>query len=177
MEFSMRDKLLFWSIVFLSLLVFTSIWFSNPMNATQKNAAALSENGANSAPSKNTNADLGGTDANSETAPPSAEQIQLDYLYADWCPHCQATRPALLSVTGKLGASVNLSEWNEASRATDPEVAAMYTKYKNEGIFAGFPTIVAHGPKGESFLAGEQTEEGLMVWICGLYTIKPAACG
>ena len=97
MDIPMRDKLLFWSVVLLSLLVFTSIWLAHPPNAVQKEMSA--------AQAANTGAPARAAGADNRLNPPSSlatasnssEQVQLDYLYADWCPHCQATRPVLMS--------------------------------------------------------------------------------
>jgi thiol-disulfide isomerase/thioredoxin len=104
------------------------------------------------------------------------EQVRLDYLYADWCSYCALTRPALISVAMKFGPAVSLNEYNEALRSSNPDVAALYADYKKRGLFVLFPTIVAHGPKGESALAGLQNEENILRWLCAQYNQKPSAC-
>lgn len=167
MEVSMRDKILLWSAILLSLLVFTSVWIAHPPNAAQKEAMR-----AAGAPPASPPATLPA----GQTALVSNGTVQVDYLYADWCPHCRSTRPALMSAVSRLGPAVSLNEWNEALRGSDARVAAIYTQYKSEGVFVGFPTLVAHGPKGESSIAGEQTEEQLMTWLCEQYVDAPAAC-
>ncbi len=169
----MRDKILIWSAILLSLLVFTSVWLAHPPNAAQKDAMKLSSDGL----SPDTGARAGAATASAgATAANANGSLVVDYLYADWCPHCRATRPALMSAVSKLGSAVSLNEWNEALRASDPQVAAIYAKYKSEGVFIGFPTLVAHGPKGESSIAGEQTEAELMTWLCKQYVTAPPAC-
>ena len=102
--------------------------------------------------------------------------LRLDYLFADWCSYCQLTRPALVSVAMRFGPAVSLNEYNEALRSTDSRVAALYADYKARRVFVLFPTIVAHGPKGESALAGMQSEEGITQWLCEQYTEAPTAC-
>lgn len=165
MEDSMRDKILLWSALLLSLLVFTSVWVAHPPNAAQKEAMKAAASATTTAPS---NAVLG--------APASNGSVQVDYLYADWCPFCRATRPALMSAVSRLGSAVSLNEWNEALRGSDARVAAVYSRYKREGVFIGFPTLVAHGPKGESSINGEQTEGQIMAWLCEQYVEAPPAC-
>ncbi len=177
MEISMRDKILLWSAILLSLLVFTSVWTAHPPNAAQKEALkAASSGGLSPDTGAGAGGAAGGIAAGANRTPSAAGAVQVDYLYADWCPHCRATRPALISAVTKLGSSVTLNEWNEALRGSDTRVAAIYNQYKSEGVFIGFPTMVAHGPKGESSIAGEQTEAELMTWLCDQYATMPAAC-
>ncbi len=172
---TMRDKILIWSAILLSLLVFTSVWLAHPPNAAQKDALKAASSGALS-PDTGAAGGATTTSGGRVSTSPTNGSLQVDYLYADWCPHCRATRPALMSAVNKLGSAVSLTEWNEALRASDPQVAAIYNQYKSEGVFVGFPTLVAHGPKGESAIAGEQTEAQLMSWMCSQYVTAPAAC-
>ena len=175
MDMSMRDKILLWSAVLLSILVFTSVWIAHPPNAAQKEAMKTASSGGIS-PDIGGAAGTGTVLAANRTVSSANNSIQVDYLYADWCPHCRATRPALMSAVNRLGSAVSLNEWNEALRGSDAQVAAIYNQYKSEGVFIGFPTLVAHGPKGESSIAGEQTESELMTWMCAQYVDVPAAC-
>lgn len=132
-----------------------------PQNLGGAGAAAL---GAGAAP------------ALSAAGASAPQQVSLDYLFADWCSYCQLTRPALVSVAMRFGPAVSLNEYNEALRSTDKRVAALYADYKARRLFVLFPTIVAHGPKGESALAGMQSEESIQQWLCEQYTQPPAAC-
>ncbi|VVB57183.1 Uncharacterised protein [uncultured archaeon] len=104
------------------------------------------------------------------------QQVQLDYLYADWCSYCTLTHPAVVSVAMRFGPAVSLNEYNEALRTSDPQVASLYADYKKRGVFTLFPTIVAHGPRGESALGGMQTEDNIQKWLCAQYTQAPAPC-
>ena len=178
MEVSMRDKILLWSAILLSVLVFTSVWLAHPPDAAQKEAMRAAAAGTLSPDTGSTvNRALGGSSAPAvQGAYPTNGSVQVDYLYADWCPHCRATRPALMDAVSRLGSAVSLNEWNEALRGSDAQVTAIYIQYKIEGVFVGFPTLVAHGPKGESYIAGEQTESELMTWLCQQYVDVPAAC-
>lgn len=107
----------------------------------------------------------------------AAQQVRLDYLYADWCSYCTLTAPALNSVVMKLGPSVSLHPYEESLRKTDPSVKALYDDYKARRLFTLFPTIVAHGPKGDAAIAGLMTNEtALLGWVCSQYTEPPAVC-
>jgi len=117
---------------------------------------------------------------NYPAAPASAvpvQQVRLVYLYADWCSYCTLTTPALNSVVMKLGPSASLYSYDESLRKTDPAVKALYDDYKARRLFVMFPTIVAHGPKGDASLAGLMTNEtALLSWVCSQYTEPPAVC-
>ncbi len=104
------------------------------------------------------------------------EQVRLDYLYADWCSYCAVTQPAVTSVAMRFGPAVSLNQYNEALRASDPGVAALYADYKARKMFNIFPTLIAHGAKGESALAGMQNEEQIQKWLCTQYEHPPALC-
>lgn len=173
----MRDKILLWSAILLSILVFTSVWLAHPPNAAQKEAMKAASAGGLSPDTGAAGGAAGGSSAPAGAAAyPANGSVQVDYLYADWCPHCRATRPALMAAVSRLGPAVSLNEWNEALRGSDARVTALYSRYKSEGVFVGFPTLVAHGPKGESSISGEQTEGQIMAWLCEQYVDAPAAC-
>jgi len=64
--------------------------------------------------------------------------------------------------------------WNEASRASSPETAAIYATYTRAGYFQGYPTFVANGNDPR---VGEMSEASFKSWVCSKFSApKPAGC-
>ncbi|MFA6214273.1 MAG: thioredoxin domain-containing protein [Candidatus Micrarchaeia archaeon] len=105
---------------------------------------------------------------------PPAKEVTIDFLYADWCSHCQAMKP----IVAKLEASLPKDRfavryWNEASRG-NATVAEVYEEYTQKGYFTGFPTFVANG---NDPLVGSRPEATFTAWVCGKFlTPKPEGC-
>lgn len=105
-----------------------------------------------------------------------AEQVKIDFLYADWCTHCVAAKPVVERVAGEFNGAVNVTLYNEAARKTDNATAKLYADYKAREVFGGFPTLVAHGEKGEQKLVGERNESELKSWMCAQFVKAPPNC-
>ena len=121
-------------------------------------------------PSDNTSASLG-----NNTQPSVAKEVTVDFMYADWCPHCQAMKPVVARVASQLPAGrLEVRYWNEASRGSNATVAAIYDMYTRKGYFQGFPTFVANG---NEYQVGEMPEAAFKSWVCLQFPApKPAGC-
>ncbi len=111
--------------------------------------------------------------AQQKAAQAQTTPVRLEFLYAPWCGHCTAMKPVVEKVASEFPGLVDVKMVDEAERKTDPAVAALYQKYKAEGKFGGFPTIVANG---NDSLVGERTEVEFRQWLCGQFDKKPAGC-
>ncbi len=109
------------------------------------------------------------------TTPAAKKEVTVDFLYADWCPHCQAMKPVVARVASQLPAGrLEVRYWNEASRGSNATVAAIYDMYTRKGYFQGFPTFVANG---NEYQVGEMPEAAFKSWVCLQFPApKPAGC-
>ena len=98
----------------------------------------------------------------------------IDFLYADWCGHCQNMKPIVAKLESTLPKDrFEVRYWNEASRS-DAAVSAIYAAYTSNGYFKGFPTFVANGNDPN---VGEMTEAAFKSWVCSKFsTPKPTGC-
>jgi thiol-disulfide isomerase/thioredoxin len=165
------DKVLATLVILLALIVMFNMAFNykdyTPSARRAASSASIGASPLSSAPLPSTASPL------SSTTP---QQVELTYLYADWCSYCTLTTPVVNSVVQKLGPAVSFHPYNEALRKTDPQVMALYTNYKARRLFVLFPTLVASGPKGETSTAGLMNETTILGWVCSQYTQPPAAC-
>lgn len=110
----------------------------------------------------------------SATAQPTASQkeVVVDFLYADWCQHCQNMKPRVANVIAQLPADrFQVRHYNDADRG-NAAVAAVYANYMAKGM-TGFPTFVANG----EMRAGELPEAEFKAWLCSKFSSpKPAGC-
>ncbi|MFA5929272.1 MAG: thioredoxin domain-containing protein [Candidatus Micrarchaeia archaeon] len=102
------------------------------------------------------------------------KEVTLDFLYADWCSHCQAMKPVVAKLESELPKDrFVVRYWNEASRS-NADVAAVYADYSAKGYFQGFPTFVANW---EDYRVGEMPEAEIRAWVCSKFSApKPSAC-
>ncbi len=104
-----------------------------------------------------------------------AKEVTIDFLYADWCPHCQVMKPIVAALVARLPADrLEVRYWNEASRSSNATVAAVYADYSAKGYFQGFPTFVANW---EDYRVGEMSETAFKAWVCSKFSApKPTGC-
>ena len=135
-----------------------------PANLTQNGAAQQAQNGtaAQSAQQAQQNATVA-----------AKKEVTIDFLYADWCPHCQAMKPRVANVISQLPADrLEVRYWNDADRAKNTTVAAIYSDYMSKGM-TGFPTFVSNG----EMRAGEMPEADFKAWVCSQFSApKPTGC-
>ena len=113
--------------------------------------------------------------AQKNATPAAKKEVTIDFLYADWCPHCQAMKPRVANVVSQLPADrLEVRYWNEASRSSNATVAAIYDTYTKKGYFQGFPTFVANGNDPN---VGEIPEAAFKAWVCSKFSVpKPSGC-
>ncbi len=109
-------------------------------------------------------------------APPVSDTVSVQYLYADWCHYCQNTTMQLDLLAPSFGSRLSIERLNEADRATNSSLAKLYDDYKSSGVFGGFPTLVAHGPKGPASFVGYHEPAALKAWLCAQYVTAPQTC-
>ena len=104
----------------------------------------------------------------------AAKEVTIDFLYADWCGHCQAMKPIAAKLESELPKDrFEVRYWNEASRSKE-DVSAIYAKYADAGYFTGFPTFVANG---NDPIVGSMPEAAFRSWVCSKFqSPKPAGC-
>ncbi|MFA6328940.1 MAG: protein disulfide isomerase family protein [Candidatus Micrarchaeia archaeon] len=102
------------------------------------------------------------------------KEVVLDFLYADWCGHCQNMKPIVAELASSLPPDrFEVRYWNEASRGKE-DVAAIYTEYTDKEYFRGFPTFVANGNDPR---VGEMSGAIFKSWVCSKFSApKPAGC-
>ena len=119
----------------------------------------------------------GTTPPSGGTTPPSSkvDKVTIDFLYADWCPHCQKMKPIVTDLINTLPASkFQVNYWSEEDYKAGGPSVAVFNKYSSSGIFEGYPTFVVNN--GTDHLAGEVTAEKFKTWVCSQYTEKPQGC-
>jgi len=116
----------------------------------------------------------GSTATGGATAQPTSSQkeVTVDFLYADWCPHCQNMKPRVANVIAQLPADrFQVRYYNDADRG-NATVAAVYANYMAKGM-TGFPTFVANG----EMRSGEVPEAEFKAWVCSKFSSpKPTGC-
>ncbi|MCX6769509.1 MAG: thioredoxin family protein [Candidatus Micrarchaeota archaeon] len=124
-------------------------------------------------------AQCGGQTGNSTAQPtflPLEKEVTVDFLYADWCPHCQKMKPIVAKLEQELPKDrFVVRYWKDEDASSDPKVSAVYDKYTKAGYFTGFPTFVINN--GAEYKAGEMSESDLRAWICSKFSApKPSGC-
>jgi len=112
--------------------------------------------------------------AGQQNATAAKKEVVIDFLYADWCGHCQSMKPIIARLDEALPDDrFEVRYWNEASRS-DPTAAAIYSAYTSAGYFQGFPTFVANG---NSPKVGSMPEATFKAWVCSKFSPpKPTGC-
>jgi thiol-disulfide isomerase/thioredoxin len=112
--------------------------------------------------------------AQQNATPAAKKEVVIDFLYADWCGHCQTMKPIVARLEAALPKDrLEVRYWNEASRS-DAAVAAVYTTYTDKGYFQGFPTFVANGDDPK---VGSMPESTFKAWVCSKFSSpKPTGC-
>lgn len=102
------------------------------------------------------------------------KEVTVDFLYADWCPHCQRMKPVVAAFAAKMPQDrFELRYWNDADRGK-ADVAAVYDDYSSKGYFQAFPTFVANW---EDYRVGEMQAADFAAWVCSKFSApKPAGC-
>ena len=103
------------------------------------------------------------------------KEVTLDFLYADWCPHCQRMQPIVSDVISKLPPDrFAVRYWNEKDRPSNSQTSAAYLFYTRKGYFIGFPTFVINTNVSS---AGEMDEGDFLSFVCASFKLpKPPAC-
>ena len=107
---------------------------------------------------------------------PPDREVTVDFLYADWCPHCQKMKPIVQKMIDEFPPDrFDVRYWSEAAGQSEPNASAVYAKYSQEGYFTGYPTFVVNNGKGHA--AGEMSEADFRAWLCTQFdSPKPANC-
>ena len=95
----------------------------------------------------------------------------MDFLYADWCPHCQAMKPIVARIASQLPADrFAVNYYSEADANAGKEAAAMFAKYGLQS----YPTFVINGNDQK---VGEMPESEFLAWVCSKFSPpKPSGC-
>ncbi len=105
-----------------------------------------------------------------------AEKVQVDYLFSNSCGYCAQATLNTQAAVAQMDGRVTLNYLDGGLRAGNATLAARYTYYKDTGLFGGFPTLVAHGPKGERSLVGLRPQNEVHAWLCQQFTRAPSSC-
>lgn len=83
----------------------------------------------------------------------------LLFVKAEWCGHCQRTKPVIDRVSRILGSAVPVYT------VDSDENKALVRRWQVEG----FPTIMYSDGRGNHFVyKGARTEDGIASWVCKL---------
>jgi thiol-disulfide isomerase/thioredoxin len=106
----------------------------------------------------------------------STIEVTVDFLYADWCPHCQNMKPIVAKMIAEFPSDrFEVRYWSEDDGKSKPAASAIYKKYSQEGVFTGYPTFVVNG--GKDYRAGEMAEQNFRAWLCYQFSEpKPSNC-
>ena len=188
-----RAKYLIGFVVLLAVvLIGISAYFgANGAKGTMKGAdSALAGTTLANAPALNRTAGLAQTQQNNSSAiageaqPPAVQpnapsaapkEVTIDFLYADWCGHCQTMKPIVAKYESLHPKDrFEVRYWNEAKRSSNTTVSGTYATYTGKGYFTGFPTFVANG---NDPMVGSMPDETFRSWVCGKFSSpKPEVC-
>ncbi|PIT84570.1 hypothetical protein COU37_02730 [Candidatus Micrarchaeota archaeon CG10_big_fil_rev_8_21_14_0_10_45_29] len=101
--------------------------------------------------------------------------VHLDFMHANWCGYCINTRADVEAIAKEIP-GVSISVWDEALREEDEATGEIYLKFKQEGLFGGFPTLVASGKKGREMLVGKREKQEVKEWVCSKFEKMPKEC-
>jgi thiol-disulfide isomerase/thioredoxin len=74
------------------------------------------------------------------------KEVTMDFLYADWCAHCQKMKPIVEKLVAELPSDrFQVNYWSDADyQAGKPGTVAVFDKYSNNGMFLG--VLPVHKP-------------------------------
>lgn len=105
----------------------------------------------------------------------SDDKVVIDFLHADWCPHCQNMKPVIAELDNTLPDDrFVVMYWSEDDYKAGGPAVQVFTKYANMGMFKGYPTFVINN--GTAYTAGEMPAAEFKGWVCSQYTVKPSGC-
>jgi thiol-disulfide isomerase/thioredoxin len=104
------------------------------------------------------------------------KEVVVDFLYADWCPHCQKMEPIVQEAERAFPKErFKARWWNEANRTNDKGDMYIFDYYRRKGFFGGFPSFVILGGYKR---VGEMPRNDFFDWVCSFFhDPRPAACG
>jgi len=145
-----------------------------PVNGSAELQAPKNQNSSYVPPNGSVATGSGGEAQVPQGSAHAAKEVTIDFLYADWCSHCQAMKPIVARLEAALPKDrFEVRYWNEASRS-DAAVSVIYTIYTDKGYFRGFPTFVANGNDSR---VGEMPEASFKAWVCSKFSPpKPPGC-
>ncbi|MFH0973905.1 MAG: thioredoxin domain-containing protein [Candidatus Micrarchaeota archaeon] len=180
-------KLVLVSIIFLAALLFGCAQQETPTASVTPSAASSMAASANAFPS----AIASPTASPSPRPSPSPiwvgspspgawndfgqSEVLVDFLYADWCSHCQKMKPIVSEAERAFPAQrFKIRSWNEANRTKDKSVMYVYDYYSRKGLFDGYPTFVIAGGYKR---VGEMPRADFFDWACSFFhDPRPDAC-
>ena len=104
-------------------------------------------------------------------------EVTMDFIYADWCPHCQAMKPVVSDLEQKLPPGrFAVRYWGDAERAAgNSTVVQVYSYYYYTGFFTGYPAFIINNNDSR---VGEMGEGDFLAWVCSKFNEpRPSACG
>lgn len=105
----------------------------------------------------------------------TVDKVTVDFLYADWCPHCQNMKPIIAELDKTLpDDQFVVRYWSEEDYKAGGPSKAVFEQYAANGMFQGYPTFVINN--GTTYTAGEMPAAEFKGWICSQYTVKPTGC-
>ena len=136
------------------------------IGAPAQNATAKAKENATAQPGNSTQPAAG-----NDSQPPAAKEVTVDFMYADWCPHCQAMKPVVAKIASDLPSDrFAVNYYSEADANAGKYAATMFAKY---GI-RSYPTFVINGNDRKE---GEMTERDFLAWVCSKFSSpKPELC-
>lgn len=165
------------AIILASLLVSATAYMS--MNSLQKAIAAVKITSAQVAVGQQAAGQQAAQNQQAQAAQGTGslaptKEVTIDFLYADWCPHCQKMKPIVAALEAQLPSSrFAIRYWRDEDRQSDSKVAGVFDTYTQKGMFSGFPTFIINGA---DFKAGEMPEATFRSWICSKFK-APAPTG
>ena len=172
-------KLVLVSIIFLAALLFGCAQQETPIASVAPSMTASANASPAASPSPRPSP--------SPIAPPNVSpspgawndftqsEVLVDFLYADWCPHCQNMKPIVSEAERAFPAQrFKVRYWNEANRTHDKNDMYVYDYYSRKGLYGGFPTFVIAGGYKR---VGEMPRADFFDWVCSFFHgTRPDAC-
>jgi thiol-disulfide isomerase/thioredoxin len=99
------------------------------------------------------------------------KEVTLDFLYADWCGHCQKMKPIVAALEKQLPKDrFAVNYWSEADAKAGKEAASVFAKYS----LKGYPTFVINGDDKRE---GEMPQANFEAWVCAQFSSPlPEGC-
>ena len=118
----------------------------------------------------------GGSGSAGSALPELEKEVTIDFLYADWCPHCQNMKPIVQKIESLLPSDrFAVRYWSEADAQSGGKAKEVFAEYSRKGMFPGYPTFVMNNGKNRT--SGEMSQAEMLRWICSEFgSPKPSAC-